>query len=591
MSECCSNNNVWGSTESNTSGGGGGSMFDDHIISLDATSSVTCQNGGVIQSVGAVNFNENTLNRVTALNAGVSSAFSINKSNVTVDMNTDLFDVKDAGVVRLYVDGGETAVRAPDTTTALDMINDVVGISTTTFGNRFLANTTQTSIKKNTEQLTLNNGKVTSSVPVVLTSTHSAANTDLQFSDSAGTGIYSPFVGSLDLACVGSSVVHMTNSSTSLSNQLIVPPGTVSSPEIRFNDTSNTGIYSSATDNFDITIGGQQSFHMDRNNVSSNSKLLLNNSWPQQTPDSCFETLNPFAASIVGFGSITAQTNLVLSRANGSIVSRTKILNGNNLGNIGARGWIDTGSYGSSSATIGFQASEDYNSSTNRGARIQFSTAQNGVGVTLPRVTIENNGFFGINNTSPAATLDIIGASGTTFKMVDTNQAAGRVMSSSATGVGSWVDPNTLSRFLGFIYYEPAVAAFTTFAFGVTSTKYLINPTTVIADSNGFSNPGTAGRLRYDGTFTKVFRCSITVTGSNNSGGGQRQYYFWPSKNGTPIPGASTTQIIGNNVADFYSVNMSFIVSMNANDFIELYASNETNGNGLRVHSLQITCS
>ena len=49
-----------------------------------------------------------------------------------------------------------------------------------------------------------------------------------------------------------------------------------------------------------------------------------------------------------------------------------------------------------------------------------------------------NTGKVGIGTITPAATLDVHGASGTTLKVVDGNQAAGKVLTSDASGIASW---------------------------------------------------------------------------------------------------------------------------------------------------------
>lgn len=54
------------------------------------------------------------------------------------------------------------------------------------------------------------------------------------------------------------------------------------------------------------------------------------------------------------------------------------------------------------------------------------------------RVRITSTGNVGINTTAPGATLQVNGNSGTTIKIVDGNQAAGKVLTSDANGQGSW---------------------------------------------------------------------------------------------------------------------------------------------------------
>lgn len=59
------------------------------------------------------------------------------------------------------------------------------------------------------------------------------------------------------------------------------------------------------------------------------------------------------------------------------------------------------------------------------------------------------NGFLGVGTytTSPSATIDVRGSSGTTLKIVDGNQAANKLLASDANGQASWVTP-TMSNYL-----------------------------------------------------------------------------------------------------------------------------------------------
>ncbi|MES2592167.1 MAG: hypothetical protein V4608_09800 [Bacteroidota bacterium] len=67
---------------------------------------------------------------------------------------------------------------------------------------------------------------------------------------------------------------------------------------------------------------------------------------------------------------------------------------------------------------------------------IYFATYASGT--LVERMRIDRNGNVGINTTSPGAKLEVIGASGTTIKIVDGNQGAGKVLTSDANGQGSW---------------------------------------------------------------------------------------------------------------------------------------------------------
>ena len=46
--------------------------------------------------------------------------------------------------------------------------------------------------------------------------------------------------------------------------------------------------------------------------------------------------------------------------------------------------------------------------------------------------------IVGIGTTSPSAKLDVVGASGTTMRIADGNQAVGKVLTSDANGFASW---------------------------------------------------------------------------------------------------------------------------------------------------------
>jgi len=77
--------------------------------------------------------------------------------------------------------------------------------------------------------------------------------------------------------------------------------------------------------------------------------------------------------------------------------------------------------------------------SSNSAQYVFKATSNNGATTGL---YVRADGNTGIGTSIPAAKLEIDGASGTTIKIVDGNQAAGKVLTSDATGQGSWQAPS-----------------------------------------------------------------------------------------------------------------------------------------------------
>ena len=86
-------------------------------------------------------------------------------------------------------------------------------------------------------------------------------------------------------------------------------------------------------------------------------------------------------------------------------------------------------------------------------AKSGTGTITNGYGlyVTAPTIATSNyaavfsGGNVGVGVTSPATKLDVSGGNGTTLKIVDTNQGAGKVLTSDAAGVASWAPLGSLT--------------------------------------------------------------------------------------------------------------------------------------------------
>lgn len=100
-------------------------------------------------------------------------------------------------------------------------------------------------------------------------------------------------------------------------------------------------------------------------------------------------------------------------------------------------------------------------------------------------------GNFGIGTAAPGAKLDILGASGTTLKIVDGNQAAGRVLTSDANGIASWAAPFTQWVNSGGNIYYPSGNV----GIGTTAPAYTLD----VAGSLGVTEiAGTSGDFYVD---------------------------------------------------------------------------------------------
>lgn len=73
------------------------------------------------------------------------------------------------------------------------------------------------------------------------------------------------------------------------------------------------------------------------------------------------------------------------------------------------------------------------------GSILAFYTNTTNTGTSVAeKMRITSSGNVGIGTIAPTQKLHIVGTSGTTIKIVDGNQAVGRVLTCDATGVGSW---------------------------------------------------------------------------------------------------------------------------------------------------------
>lgn len=514
--------------------------FADRIVSPDLSSSVICQNGGTVQTQGQLDLNNDQVINLKQITASTAFPLNVIKSNTELTMDTDLVSAYIGGNSRLNLSSGSSQLIGPDLFSSVKALNDTVVMSTASNGSQIYSDTSETFIKYQTEKLTLQSGKVTSTVPIVLPS-----------------------------------------------NQL------VSNPDLQWVDSSNTGLYSSSTGKVNIACEGLDSFQISKNGVSGTTEVLLNDGYPQQMAFAKIEALEPSGPCLVDFISYGAQSNIALARGNGTVSAPTKVLNGNSLGNLRCQGWSDAAAFNAASASVQFKASEDFTSASHNGGRIEFYTAANGSGILSQRMTLENTGFLGIGQAVPAAKLDINGSSGQTLKIVDTNQGAGKVLTSDASGVASWSAPGSIQLPIGYLYYEgPVNSGANVPGMVALSTKYLVDIPTSLGTSINFDSPSNC-RLRYIGSSTKVFTLHYTISATNDDGGSDaRSIYFYIYKNGVQVTGSSRSVTLG---SVWFSVSACITISLTTNDYVELYISNESSSivssAGVQIGTLQFVCS
>ncbi len=553
------------SQDDNGNGGSGGS---DRIISPDTTSSVIAQDSSSISSTGNINYNGYALSNIGQLNGLSSSPLAIVNGSERITLSTGVI----TNSVPLALSNLETAAT-PDIywtgTTNTGLLSSFPGAVDVSCSG--------------TQVLHMINTGVSVQPQLIVSSIHDPSNPDIRFRDSSTTGIYSSITGDVDISCNGVNTLNLSSTNVTAKNQVIIPSAhNVLAPDICFSDATafGCGIFSSVANTLDFSTSGHNSARLDL------SGLLINQGQPRQINNANLEVFNTIGSGLVNFESLNNTSLLRLSRANGSVGSLTGLLTNQTIGSISGLGYNGTALIPCNQIVL--SATENLNSTSSGGA-IALKTCLNTTNTLLTRMYIDNTGYVGIGTAVPNAILHLNGVSGTTFKMVDTNQAAGKVLASDSSGVGSWTSIDALPRSQGYIYYEPAIGSSSGFAFGVMSTQYLLNVASTLVSSTNFTMPSN-GRLTYTGSITRSFKCSINITLTNNSGILGNQIYLWPYKNGSVITGSSTTIFTNTTTTNFYPASMNFLISLATNDYIELYSSNETGTTGINVHTLQMTC-
>jgi hypothetical protein len=247
--------------------------------------------------------------------------------------------------------------------------------------------------------------------------------------------------------------------------------------------------------------------------------------------------------------------SLIFYTANtGSLTEKMRI---NNVGNVGIG--------------VGSTPYKLHVGSANNGVRIEGPAAAGGTALSIGgngdvvvdkpgtvggRFTVLENGNVGINNAAPTQTLDITGK----IKIADGSQGAGRVLTSDASGVGTWVTstgvtPAVFGSFGTGVPLDNSGNFYTTANITLPPGKWIINATYLMTPN--FLTPLSAGQGVWvrtyftdgaaiaTGTTNIITGSSSLISGSlnfpslygtvngqvmiNNNTGGNKTYHVWAS--------------------------------------------------------------
>ncbi len=175
----------------------------------------------------------------------------------------------------------------------------------------------------------------------------------------------------------------------------------------------------------------------------TNFRLGIGTATPSQTIDVIANTASAAdGIQITGYG-----VNPIGFRgrhANGTLGSPTAAVANDTLVFLNGRGYGSTGFAAAATGSINISANETF-TDTSMATYMRFYTTPTTTVTPLERMRIAPTGFVGINQTNPAATLEVDGSSGTTLKIVDGNQGQGKTLVSDSTGQASWQTNNILA--------------------------------------------------------------------------------------------------------------------------------------------------
>lgn len=166
-------------------------------------------------------------------------------------------------------------------------------------------------------------------------------------------------------------------------------------------------------------------------------------------------TTNPTTALHVVGGSIYSQNDANSGSTIAALTAGAADANGGHAG-IGVNSIANAVDYGYGMSRIDLTKSgwllAGRNANAANEANDFFALKYTNVaGITSEYFRVLANGNVGIGTTAPAAKLEIAGSSGSTLKVVDGNQAAGKVLTSDANGQASWQHSGGLSNITGTV--------------------------------------------------------------------------------------------------------------------------------------------
>ena len=133
--------------------------------------------------------------------------------------------------------------------------------------------------------------------------------------------------------------------------------------------------------------------------TSPGSIFEVTKNWSSQGP-------NNLISIYTSYGDVT---RFNFRRANGNLSSPTQVLSGQQIGNIGFRGYHSGGAFSGVHNAVLFASAAENFTATGQGTNMSFNTTPIGSTTTTSRLYIQNNGNVGIGTEAPAEILHVVG--------------------------------------------------------------------------------------------------------------------------------------------------------------------------------------